>query len=360
MIAAGSRLHCGEARSRGGADGHPGRRRKQAPRRDAGRKKSGHAREEHRCLSSRGKVPPAPGRTACRRMRPPRACGARRSRAWWTPSGISGGRAGAVSLKNSLLAAGGAVGAATLGAPYIGTAKAAGTTWKIQTSWPGGIGLQIFKDWCGTIAEKTGGELAFQPFGANDVVGDFQLYDAVKNGVLHAVNPFTIYVQGIIPAGVFLSSYPLGLRHPSEYDTFYYGLGGLEMTRELYAAQGMYLDRSGASRRQHHPFQGADPLGGGFPRPQDAPPRRHGGGGLSGTWGQDDGASGLGNLPRAGKGARSTWPTTRDRRSTTRSASPRSPNTSPWAPRASCRSTSRWTSWTSPSAWTRGTLCRKR
>ncbi|PTW62375.1 TRAP-type mannitol/chloroaromatic compound transport system substrate-binding protein [Breoghania corrubedonensis] len=143
-------------------------------------------------------------------------------------------------LKNSLLAAGGAVGAATLGAPYIGTAKAAGTTWKIQTSWPGGIGLQIFKDWCGTISEKTGGELSFQPFGANDVVGDFQLYDAVKNGVLHAVNPFTIYVQGIIPAGVFLSSYPLGLRHPSEYDTFYYGLGGLEMTRELYAAQGMY------------------------------------------------------------------------------------------------------------------------
>ncbi len=131
-------------------------------------------------------------------------------------------------------------GAATLAAPHIAGAQANGTTWKIQTSWPGGTGLQIFKDWCATIVEKTGGELAFQPFGANDVVGDFQLYDAVKNGVLNAVNPFTIYAQGIIPAATFLTSYPLGLRQPSEWDVFFYGLGGLEIARELYAAQGMY------------------------------------------------------------------------------------------------------------------------
>ncbi|GFE66096.1 TRAP transporter substrate-binding protein DctP [Litoreibacter roseus] len=131
-------------------------------------------------------------------------------------------------------------GAATLAAPHIASADAHGTTWKIQTSWPGGAGLQIFKDWCGTIAEKTGGQLTFQPFGANDVVGDFQLYDAVKNGVLDAVNPFTIYAQGIIPAATFLTSYPLGLRNPHEWDTFFYGLGGLEIARELYSAQGLH------------------------------------------------------------------------------------------------------------------------
>ncbi|MBN2907437.1 MAG: TRAP transporter substrate-binding protein DctP [Rhodobacteraceae bacterium] len=142
--------------------------------------------------------------------------------------------------RNALRTIAGA-GAATLAAPHIAGAQANGTTWKIQTSWPGGAGLQIFKDWCGTIAEKTGGELAFQPFGANDVVGDFQLYDAVKNGVLDAVNPFTIYAQGIIPAATFLTSIPLGLRQPSEFDAFYYGLGGLEIARELYAAQGMHF-----------------------------------------------------------------------------------------------------------------------
>ena len=142
--------------------------------------------------------------------------------------------------RRRFIAGAGTAAAGTLVMPAIATAAGETTTWKIQTSWPGGAGLQIFKDWCATIVEKTGGQLAFEPFGANDVVGDFQLYDAVKNGVLHAVNPFTIYVQGIIPAGVFLSSYPLGMRNPHEWDVFYYGLGGLEMTRELYAAQGMH------------------------------------------------------------------------------------------------------------------------
>ena len=133
------------------------------------------------------------------------------------------------------------VSAAALAAPSIATAAAHTKTWKIQTSWPGGAGLQIFKDWCATIVEKTGGELAFQPFGANDVVGDFQLYDAVKNGVLDAVNPFTIYAQGIIPAATFLTSYPLALRNPHEFDVFYYGLGGLDIARELYKAQGLHF-----------------------------------------------------------------------------------------------------------------------
>ena len=127
-----------------------------------------------------------------------------------------------------------------LGAPYIRRAKAETTTWKIQTSWPGGIGLQIFKEWCGSIVEKTGGELAFQPFGAKDVVGDFQLFDAVKNGVLQAMNPFTIYWAGRMPASVFLTSYPLGPRNPHEWDVFYYALGGLEIARELFAKQRMH------------------------------------------------------------------------------------------------------------------------
>ncbi|MEO1331601.1 MAG: TRAP transporter substrate-binding protein DctP [Pseudomonadota bacterium] len=143
--------------------------------------------------------------------------------------------------RRSFLLGASVAGAGALAAPHIATAQGQTTTWKIQTSWPGGAGLQIFKDWCATIEEKTGGELAFQAFGAKDVVGDFQLFDAVKNGVLDAVNPFTIYAQSIIPAAVFLSSYPLGLRNPHEWDVFYYGLGGIDIARELYSAQGMHF-----------------------------------------------------------------------------------------------------------------------
>lgn len=133
-----------------------------------------------------------------------------------------------------------AAAATSLAAPAIATAQGQTTTWKIQTSWPGGIGLQIFKDWCGSIIEKTGGQLEFTAFGARDVVGDFQLFDAVKNGVIDAMNPFTLYWAGRVPASVFLSSYPMGLRNPHEWDVFYYGLGGLEVARELFAAEGMY------------------------------------------------------------------------------------------------------------------------
>ena len=145
-------------------------------------------------------------------------------------------------LRKGALAAGlTAVGAGALGAPYIRDAKAAATTtWRIQTSWPGGIGLTIFKDWCNGIIDKTGGELAFTPFGAKDVVGDFQLFDAVKNGVIEAMNPFTLYWAGRMPAAVFLSSYPLGLRNPHEWDVFFYALGGREIARELFAKQDMF------------------------------------------------------------------------------------------------------------------------
>ena len=77
-------------------------------------------------------------------------------------------------------------------------------------------------------------------FGDQVEEGDFQLFDAVKNGVLEAMNPFTIYWAGRMPASVFLTSYPMGLRNPHEFDVFYYGLGGLELARELFAKQGMY------------------------------------------------------------------------------------------------------------------------
>ncbi len=143
-----------------------------------------------------------------------------------------------VALGGGAVAVAGAAG--QIGFPFVGTAKAQGTTWKIQTSWPSGVGLRIFKEWANSIEERTGGELKLQPFGATEVVGDFQLFDAVKNGVLEAMNPFTLYWAGRMPASVFLSSYPLGLRNPHEWDVFYYGLGGLEIARELFAEVGMY------------------------------------------------------------------------------------------------------------------------
>ena len=50
----------------------------------------------------------------------------------------------------------GVAAAAAVSAPYIRNAEAATTTtWKIQTSWPAGIGLNTFK--VGGVAERAGG-----------------------------------------------------------------------------------------------------------------------------------------------------------------------------------------------------------
>src|SRR3546814_12798023 len=54
------------------------------------------------------------------------------------------------------------------------------------------------------------------------------------------MNSFTQYWSGRVPAAVFLAAYPLGLRQPHEWEVFYYGLGGLELAREIYARLGMY------------------------------------------------------------------------------------------------------------------------
>jgi TRAP-type mannitol/chloroaromatic compound transport system substrate-binding protein len=139
-----------------------------------------------------------------------------------------------------LQTAGAAAATGIAGFPFIRTAAAQTTTWKVQTSWPAGVGLATFKEWCNSIKEKTGGELEFKPFAAKEVVGDFELLDGVKNGVLEAMNSFTLYWAGKVPATAFLSSYLMGLRYPHEWDVFFYSKGGLQAARDIFAKQGLY------------------------------------------------------------------------------------------------------------------------
>jgi len=135
------------------------------------------------------------------------------------------------------------LGAALLGAPFIRNAAAAKTTtWKVQTSWDAGTtGYKLFEDWANAFKEKSGGELAIKPFPARSVAADNSaLFDAVRTGVLQAMNPFTIYWSGKIPASVFLTSYPAGPDQTSHWDTMFYGLGMLEMTREIFKKKGLF------------------------------------------------------------------------------------------------------------------------
>lgn len=145
-------------------------------------------------------------------------------------------------LQGLAAGAGVAATAGTLAAPHVANAQAAGRTFRIQTSWPPGTtGYRVFEGWCNRMVELTDGELAFKAFPAGAVSGDFQLFDAVRNGVLDGMNVFTVYWAGRMPAGVFLSSYPMGLNHPHQWDMLFNAYGGAELTRELYQRNGLYF-----------------------------------------------------------------------------------------------------------------------
>lgn len=162
-----------------------------------------------------------------------------------TPSVPTRKETAATSRRDVLRTAGlGAAGvaAAGVGGFNIKTAKAQGTTWRIQSSWgPGTSGYKIFEAFCARVAEVTGGELQLKPFPAGAVSGDFQLFDAVRNGVLDGMNLFTVYWAGRMPAGVFFSSFPMGLNHPHQWDMMYGSYGGTELVRELYEKNGLYF-----------------------------------------------------------------------------------------------------------------------
>jgi len=148
------------------------------------------------------------------------------------------------TTRRRMLRAGTLAGSAVLlSAPFIGNAEAAKTTtWKIQSSWDAGTtGFKLFEEWANGFEEKSGGELALQPFPAKAVAADNNaLFDAVRTGVLQAMNPFTLYWSGKIPASVFLSSYPAGPDQSSHWDTMFYGLGMLEMARDIFQQYGLF------------------------------------------------------------------------------------------------------------------------
>ncbi|MBP0048592.1 TRAP transporter substrate-binding protein DctP [Marinobacterium sp. AK62] len=137
---------------------------------------------------------------------------------------------------------------ALAGALVAGTSMLAATpaqaaqTWKIQSVWDAGtVGYRLFEEWCNEMEEKTNGELIFKPFPAKSVAADNNaLFDAVRNGVLQGMNPFTLYWSGKIPASVFLSSYPAGPDQPHQWDTMFYSMGMLEKTREIYKKFGLF------------------------------------------------------------------------------------------------------------------------
>jgi TRAP-type mannitol/chloroaromatic compound transport system substrate-binding protein len=145
------------------------------------------------------------------------------------------------SVLKAALAAGGAA-ATTMGFPMVNRVQAqAATRWRVQTAWDAGtVGYNAFQKYCARIKELSEGKLEFQPFPAGAIVGTFEMFDAVKAGVFDAMHVFTLYWAGKMPVTAFLSSYPLALDRPDQWETWFYELGGLQIARKAFQAQNMF------------------------------------------------------------------------------------------------------------------------
>ena len=113
--------------------------------------------------------------------------------------------------------------------------------WRIQTAWPAGTaGHKAFLKFCADVKELSEGKLQFQGFPEKGIVGTFEMFNAVKAGQLDAMHCFSNYWAGNLPVTAFLSSYPLGLDRPDQWETWIYELGGLQIARRAYRDHNMF------------------------------------------------------------------------------------------------------------------------
>jgi TRAP-type mannitol/chloroaromatic compound transport system substrate-binding protein len=133
-----------------------------------------------------------------------------------------------------------ASGAALLGFPAVVRAQAP-IRWRVQTAaYAGTAGYPAFQKYCAQVKELSEGRLQFQPFPPDAVVGTFEMFNAVKGGALDAMHCFTTYWAGTMPVAAFLTSYPLGLDRPDQWETWFYELGGLQIARKAFRAHNMF------------------------------------------------------------------------------------------------------------------------
>jgi TRAP-type mannitol/chloroaromatic compound transport system substrate-binding protein len=142
--------------------------------------------------------------------------------------------------RRRFIAAAAAGGTAAIGFPAVISAQAP-VKWRVQTAWDAGTaGYTAFQKYCANVKQLSEGKLEFQPLPASAVVGTFEMFNAVKTGALDAMHCFSNYWAVKLPAAAFLSSYPLALDRPDQWETWFYELGGLQIARKAYQPHNMF------------------------------------------------------------------------------------------------------------------------
>jgi TRAP-type mannitol/chloroaromatic compound transport system substrate-binding protein len=109
------------------------------------------------------------------------------------------------------------------------------TTWRLQTHIGGDTeSFRAFKRFCASVGELSEGRLVFEAYPPGAIIGVMDMFGALKTGQLDAVSWPPFYPVDKVPELAFLSSYPLGLDRPDQWETWFYALGGLELARQMH------------------------------------------------------------------------------------------------------------------------------
>lgn len=123
--------------------------------------------------------------------------------------------------------------------------------WKMVTTWPKnfpGLGTGA-NNIAKLINEMSGGRIDVKVYGAGELVGAFEVFDAVSRGNAQLGHAGAYYWKGKIPAAPFFSTVPFGLT-AQEMNSWLFNGGGLQLWEEAYKPFGLIPNAAGNSGTQ--------------------------------------------------------------------------------------------------------------
>ena len=126
--------------------------------------------------------------------------------------------------------------------PQADTARLSERRWRVPVSFP--TSLEVLGDniiyVAGLVKSLSAGAFEFLIAEPKEIVPEFQIVDAVREGKIPAGYTWLGYDQGKIPASPLLGAVPFGLE-PWEFSSWWYEGGGEELAQELYARDGVHV-----------------------------------------------------------------------------------------------------------------------
>ena len=107
--------------------------------------------------------------------------------------------------------------------------------WRMITTWPKnlpGLGTGP-ENLANRLREMSNGRLDIKVYGANELVGAFEVFDAVSQGSAQMGHGAAYYWRGKAPVAALFATIPFGMTAQEMNGWLHYG-GGMELWRELY------------------------------------------------------------------------------------------------------------------------------